>query len=120
GVGLFLGALEVTFLLLSVVFLKGVKASSPWEPLSVMTLIAALGMYTSALGLIGLGLFRARRWGRLHGLSLVDTMRIHSEPTARPQFWLRPHIARLLLPAESRTVDPATARELLAAIERAA
>lgn len=60
---------------------------------------------------------RSAWWGWKHGLSLDESGRIHSEPTAKPQYWIKPHVAKLLSPpGRVQEAEPRSPAEIAAAI----
>lgn len=90
----YLGALDVTFLVLSTVF--GVDGPGDARPLVHFSVAFSAAMV--ALGVV----LRARAKSELKrkGLGLADTHRVmFSIPPSRVSFWARPHIAAVLAPA---------------------
>jgi len=89
----YLGALDVTFLVLSTVFgVDGPGDVRPLVPFSVA--------FSAAMVALGVAL-RARAKSELKrkGLGLADTHRVmFSIPPSRVSFWNRPHIAAILAP----------------------
>ena len=110
GLGIAALAFEFTFLVLAAV--SHIPKDRAWVVGSVI-----FGTYVAALVVLSASAVRGWWWGRKQGLSFTDGGRFSSEPTARPLFWVRPHIARLLSPAVARAESqPRTPGEIASAI----
>jgi len=113
GLYLFLVGLELTFLIISG---KPLLPTS-WKSAGAGLLLASYGWSLAALMTAAV---RSWRWGRKHGLSVADADRFGREPTARPKFWAKPHIAMLLAPARGEeAAEPRTVHEIAESIAAA-
>jgi hypothetical protein len=62
--------------------------------------------FLASLVTLAAAALRPYLWARKHGVSPAESMRIHGEPTARTQFWSKPHIAQFLASSSASALAP--------------
>jgi serine/threonine protein kinase len=112
GIGLFALGLELTFL-----GITGSGLFKVWKHVVTPFMLSMLGTYVASLGALIASAVRPYLWAKRNGVSFEDSTRIHSEPTAKPQFWSKPHIAKFLSPPlDVRDAEPQTPQQIADAV----